>query len=226
MDNPNVSPATIKSVLTSRGSVEVFTKLQAIRTALVVIDMQNFFMEPGQMLEMPAARAIVPNINLLATTLRKAGGTVAWVNMTLDEQALDAWSVFIPINGSTATRPTFASLQSNTHVHDLWPELQTEPSDLFVNKSRFSAFIEGSSNLKELLDARNIDTLLVVGTLTNVCCESTARDAMMLNFRVVMVEDANATFNEQAHRATLDTFLMFFGDVRTTKDMVSLISRS
>ena len=84
--------------------------------------------------------------------------------------------------------------------------------------------IQGSSNLQALLDERGIDTLVIVGTLTNVCCESTARDAMMLNYRVIMVDDANATISEAAHRASLDNVAMFFGDVQTTEQVVAMLA--
>jgi ureidoacrylate peracid hydrolase len=67
--------------------------------------------------------------------------------------------------------------------HALYPELDVAEGDLRVRKTRFSALIQGSSDLDALLRARGIDTLIVVGTATNVCCESTARDAMMLNYK-------------------------------------------
>ena len=63
------------------------------------------------------------------------------------------------------------------------------PEDLTVEKNRFSAFIQGSSDLAAVLRGRGLDTILITGTVTNVCCESTARDAMMLNFKTVMITD-------------------------------------
>jgi len=218
-----VSPAVIEHVLRVRGRVHPIERLDPERTALVVIDMQNFFVEPGQLVEVPAARDIVDNINRLATAGRAAGATVVWVRMTLDPAALDSWSAFLTVNGTPADAAAFAQLEHDKPAHRLWPELETEPNDLFVDKSRFSAFISGSSNLQSLLDERGIDTLLITGTLTNVCCESTGRDAMMLNYRVVMIDDANATLSESVHRATLDNFLTFFGDVQTTEDVLALL---
>lgn len=224
MSELRVSPAVIEHVLRVRGRVHSVERLDPARTALVVIDMQNFFVEPGQMLEVPSARDIVGNINRLASAGRAAGVSVAWVRMTLDHAALEAWSAFLPVNGSPDTKDAFAELEHDKPSHRLWSELDTDPTDLFVDKSRFSAFIAGSSDLQAQLDARDIDTLLIVGTLTNVCCESTGRDAMMLNYRVVMVDDANATISEDAHRATLDNFLTFFGDVQTTDEVLELLA--
>ena len=74
----------------------------------------------------------------------------------------------------------------------LWPGLDVLLGDEMVPKYRFSAFLPGASDLPARLRARGFDTVLITGTVTNVCCESSARDAMMTNFRVVMVSDGNA----------------------------------
>jgi len=63
--------------------------------------------------------------------------------------------------------------------------------------------------------------VLVAGTLTNVCCESTARDAMMLDYRVVMVSDCNATLSDETHANSLNNFVVYFGDVMTTDETLS-----
>lgn len=197
------------------------------RTALVVIDMQNFFVEPGAALEVPAARDIVDNINILATALRGQGGTVAWLKMTFrPDELTNHWTAFLPVNDTGAGAAMFSPLEQGAHGHDLWPPLRVEANDLVVNKNRFSALIQESSDLQQLLTERSVDTLVIVGTLTNVCCESTARDAMMLNYRVIVVDDANATLTEQAHRASLDNIAMFFGHVRSTDAIVVELTTS
>jgi ureidoacrylate peracid hydrolase len=92
-------------------------------------------------------------------------------------------------------------------------------------KKRFSAFIQGSSAIDEHLRRRGIDTLLIAGTTTNVCCESTARDAMMLNYKVVMVHDALAAYTDAEHNATLATFYMIFGDVQSIDEAAAALER-
>ena len=69
-----------------------------------------------------------------------------------------------------------------------------------------------------------IDTVVIVGTLTNVCCESSARDAMMLNYRLVFVSDANAALTDAEHNATLASILRVFGDVASTDEVIQLFS--
>ena len=83
-----------------------------------------------------------------------------------------------------------------------------------------------ASNLAEVLRGRGLDTVLITGTVTNVCCESTARDAMMLNYKTVMVSDACSAFTPQEHAASLDSFLLNFGDVQTTEEVMTLLRAS
>ena len=76
-----------------------------------------------------------------------------------------------------------------------------------------------------MLTKRGIDTIVITGTVTNVCCESSARDASTLGYRVIMVADANAARRDRDHNATLYTVYRSFGDVRTTDEVLALIER-
>src|SRR6202030_3735859 len=107
------------------------------------------------------------------------------------------------------------ALTANSKGHELWSALDVKASDLVVEKNRFSAFIQGSSDLAQVLRSHGLDTVLITGTVTNVCCESTARDAMMLNYRVIMLSDGNASLSDEEHAASLNNFMIFFGDGMT-----------
>src|SRR6185312_9529294 len=98
----------------------------------------------------------------------------------------------------------------------LWAGLDVQEEDLIIQKTRFSAFIQGSSDLETALRLRGIDTVAITGTVTNTCCESTARDAMMRNFKTIMVSDANAAATDEEHNASLANILRIFGDVMST----------
>ena len=89
---------------------------------------------------------------------------------------------------------------------------------------RFSAFFPGASALPAILRARGIDTVLIAGTLTNICCESSARDAAMDNFRVVMLADANAARSDEDHVAALSTVARSFGDVQQIDEAIGYLS--
>ena len=108
----------------------------------------------------------------------------------------------------------------------LWHEFRVEPSDLLVEKTAASAFFPGRCPLPELLAEREITTVLITGTVTNVCCESSARDASTLGYRVVMVADANAALRDQDLNATLHTIYRSFGDVLPTDEVAELIEAS
>ena len=103
----------------------------------------------------------------------------------------------------------------------IWPELETAPQDITLVKNRYSAFSRDASQLEQALRSRGIDTLLVAGTKTNVCCDSTARDAMMLGFKAVLVSDCCAALSDDEHRAALETFIQQFGDVMTAEEALA-----
>jgi ureidoacrylate peracid hydrolase len=119
-----------------------------------------------------------------------------------------------------------AALTAGSKGHELWAALDVRADDLIVEKNRFSAFIQGSSNLAEVLRERGLDTVLITGTVTNVCCESTARDAMMLNFKTIMVTDGNAAVTDEDHNASLCAFYLTFGDVMPTDMLVTCLERN
>jgi ureidoacrylate peracid hydrolase len=105
--------------------------------------------------------------------------------------------------------------------HRFHRALDIRPDDSIVYKNRFSPFIKGASNLEALLESHNIDSLIVTGTATNMCCESAARDAMMRDYKVVMVSDANGARYPEDHLAGLTSFFQSFGDVRTTEEVLT-----
>jgi len=209
-------------ILGQRGSLYRYPELVGPRTALVVVDLQNGFMLPGMPLEVPYTREIVPTVNRLAAATRAVGGTVVWVQMTLDGER-ERWSVFFDADQLSVTE---SSLRRDSEGYQLYEELDAKPSDLYVEKTRYSAFIQGSSELDEQLRKRGIDTLIITGVATNGCCEATARDAMMLNYKVIFVSDANATLSDEAHNATLATILPLYGDVYDAEEAISRLVRT
>ena len=117
-----------------------------------------------------------------------------------------------------------AAFADGSYGHSLWPGLEVLPPDIRVKKNRFGAFVPGSSDLHAVLQARGIDTVIITGTATNVCCESTARDAMMMNYKVIFVSDGTATYNDEEHNATLGIMLAMFADVMTTDEVVERLA--
>ena len=90
-------------------------------------------------------------------------------------------------------------------------------------KNRYSALIPGASQLERILRAGGTENVLISGTKTDVCCESTGRDAMMMDFRVVMLSDCMAALSDDEHRDTLETMIQQFGDVMTRGEVLAVL---
>ena len=218
-----IRPEIVERVRARRGRLQLYESLQAARTALLVIDMQNAFVAPGAPIEVPAARGIVAEINRLAAGLRRHGARVIWVLHQNDAHGRD-WSGFFEVFVRAEDRARAAqALCRGSELQKLWPELDVDPGDVKVTKNRYSPFL-GNGSLAEVLEALGVDTLLIAGTKTNVCCESTARDAMMLDYKVVLVSDCTAALSDEEHRATLENVIQQFGDVLTAEEVLKLLS--
>jgi len=199
-----------------RGRRHAYERLDPATTALVVIDMVPFFVDAN-----PQCRTAAAGIDVLAGQLRSCGGTVAWV---------------VPANTRPTTKdieflgPEIAHLYATTGGPNelrqrIWPGLAVHDDDLVVEKTASSAFFPGRCSLHEELQARHIDTVLIVGTVTNVCCESSVRDASTLGYRVVMVTDLNVGGDFEIRSSTFTVVYRTFGDVRTSDEVAELLEK-
>ena len=222
-----IPQSVIDRVVARHGREHIHDDLDPKKTALVVVDMQNAFMLPGVAhAPCPMAEKIVPSINRLATSVRETGGTVVWIKTTYTDESLESWSTLYRMLGPKRSAKRADALIADSKGHELWPTLDVRREDLTVEKNRYSAFIQGSSKLSEELHKRGLDTLLITGTVTNVCCESTARDAMMLNFKTVMITDGNAAATDEEHNASLIAFYLIFGDIMSTDFAIACLKRN
>ena len=207
-----------------RPKVHVYEDLQPSSTALLVVDMQTAFVAEGAPSEIPLSREIVPNINLLADTIRQTGGRVVWVVSTYGPDEKDRWPTFFDHMMSPEAGDRFRNaLSDGAPGHEIYAGLNYRTGEPVVSKNRFGAFIGSQGKLETLLREHGIDTVLVTGTVTNICCETTAREAAMLSFKTVMVSDGNAGRTDEEHNATLATFLQAMGDVLSTERIVAAL---
>ena len=220
-----VVPASVKDRVVSRmGKLLAHDTIEADHTALIVVDMQNYFCAPGFPHEVPVAREIVPNINRMARAVREAGGGVVWIQTTA-VGAFELWRNYTTrMLTPDRQKKRLAELDEASEGFKLFPELEALPGDMRVKKIKYSAFMASSSDIDAQLKARGIDTLLIAGTATNVCCESTARDAMMLDYKVIMLSDGTATLTEEEHAGALNTFMLFFGDVMSIDEAIARLA--
>lgn len=227
MHKTNITLETINCAKKRRGGKRyAFENIVPEKTALVVIDMQNYFMKPGMAAEVSMAREIVPNINKIAEKLRDLGGSVAWVITTFDDGIYDEWSVLNELFSNERRKAMMENLTSGKDGQMLWSGFDVMPSDLHFEKKRYSAFLEGSSNLDMELKKKDIDTVLIVGTLTDVCCECSARDAMMMNYKTIMITDANAASSDEDHNNALNALGRLFVDLYSTEEIIKKLDQN
>jgi ureidoacrylate peracid hydrolase len=218
----------IDRVVARRGRERCFEDMNPVTTALIVVDMQNGFIVPGlgHGTACKMAPEIAPNINATAAALRETGGNVVWIRNTFTEESKVSWSVKHEMAGPERTARRWAAMAEGTKGHQLWSKMDVRPQDLIVNKTRFSAFLQGSSDLEARLRERRVDTVAITGIMTNTCVESTARDAMMCNFRTIVISDATATESDDEHNASLIAIYLDFSDLMTTDMVISLLRRN
>jgi ureidoacrylate peracid hydrolase len=227
MHKIEISPAVMDRVKALRGRTHMFDRLDPARTAHIIVDLQNGFMEPGATVEIPQAREIVPNVNRISATIRAVGGLNVFIRYLIDDAAIVQWSTwFTDFATSERCKAMNETFCRGCHGFELWRELDVQAKDLIIDKTRFGAFVPGSSDLHDILQARGIDTLIISGTATNVCCESTARGAMQMNYKVIFVADGNATNTDAEHNATLNNMVRLFADVMTTEEFIGFLQSS
>jgi ureidoacrylate peracid hydrolase len=216
----------VDRVIARQGSLHPYSKLDGHKLAFVIVDMQNYFLLPEFPAAVPSGPATIPAINRLCVAVRAAGGMVVWVQTNSERSDVQLSLHYNETVTPERKRRRMESLDPASAGYALHAALDVQPKDVRIQKLCYSAMVQGSSNLKELLDQRGIETLLIGGTATNVCCDSTARDAVMQNYRVIMVEDALSAFTPHEHEWTLQNWMLFFGDVLPASAAAGLIAAS
>ncbi len=222
MHKLNIDPWFLdKARQTRDGRLNAYDTLDATKTALVVVDMQNYFVADGMPSCAPEARTIVPNINRLAHTTRTAGGTVIWIQTEALSADPEDWANRKEAVSAEGWAKRQSLLAKSGDGFAIYSTCAVLPEDQIAIKYRYSAFIPYPSELDGMLRQLGIDTLLVTGVATSTCCKSTARDAAMWGYRTIMVSDGNADQTDALHNHTLGKFLVTFGDVQSTDDLLA-----
>jgi nicotinamidase-related amidase len=162
-------------------------KFDPRRTALLNIDMQNCFVENSPVAA-PRGREIVPRINKLAEVCRKRGALVIHTLHLVRPDGSNTGVMGVIIPAIAAGLINKGNKQAELH-----PDIVVGRNDIILEKPRYGAF--HGTDLDLILRNRGIDTVIVTGICTNVCCETTAREANMRDYKVFFISDATATFN-------------------------------
>jgi ureidoacrylate peracid hydrolase len=224
MHTLNIDPWFLNKARQSRdGRLNAHETVEARRTALVVVDMQNYFVAEGMPSYVPEAKTIVPNINRLARAVRAAGGLVVWIQT--EARPAEDWTNREESMSATGWAKRQKLLGRSGDGFPLYPACEALPEDRVAIKYRYSGFIPYPSDLEKALRERGIDTLLITGTTTSTCCESTARDASMWCYRTIMISDGTADVTDALHNHTLGKFLVTFGDVQSTDEVLAKLGQ-
>lgn len=185
--------------------------------ALLVIDMQNDFVREGFPMEVPMARSRLPAIRTLVHACRATRVPVVYTRHVL----LTSYDVS-PLETAYQPRLREAGLREGTYGAEIVDELRPDPGETVIRKHRYDAFHNTplQTVLATLRGLNRVDTLIISGTLTEVCCESTARSAFMRDYKVAFVSDATGALSDTAQEATLHAIGSFFGRVLTTAEVL------
>ena len=201
-----------------------FHELAPGRTALINIDMQSVFLDEAQVYGNRHARDIIPAVNALSRAMRDLGAPVIWTRQTHTFDgpcAPPPWQYELD---RPRVAEGVAALQAGAPGHGLYPAMETAADDIVIDKHRYGALSCPGGNLRQALEAHRVEMILITGTLTNCCCETTAREANLAGYKVIVVSDATATLTDREHNAALMNLRLFFADVRRTRDVLKMIA--
>lgn len=208
----------------SRGAaLNRFEAIDPARTALIAVDMQRVFLAPDAVFGNPYALGIVPEVNRLAAAMRAAGGTVIWTRQTVSDTPALAMPVWQYDRADPDVARAMDTMVAGSIAHALHPAMAVDRGDVVLDKYRYSAFLCPADALRTALEARGITMLVIAGTLTNICCESTARDGNMLGYRVIVASDATAALTDDEQNAALLNLRIGFADVHSTASLCSML---
>ena len=198
------------------------------RTALVVVDMQRGFLDPGEAMEVPPARETVPGLQTLLELFRARRMPVVFTEFVYSESApLLVGRLHPEHRPAKPGAPRGFGLPSSSCLEgtpsaDTVPDLAPRPGELVVRKRGYDAF--AGTPLDGALRARNVTSLVVTGTMTDICVLATVIGAFHREYRVTVVEDGVSTLWPEIQRATLDIIGRAYGRVVTAKEVFDQIS--
>ncbi|KKB33897.1 isochorismatase family protein [Bacillus thermotolerans] len=201
------------------------------KAALLVIDMENDFVKPGAPMQVPMAYEMVPTLKTLLNACREKGATIIYTAHVHGKDRGDMGLMgqfWEPIGNQTA-------LVDGTEGVEIYEELAPMEGELVIKKHRYSAFY--NTDLETQLRNRGIDTLIITGTVTNMCCESTARDAQFRDYNVIFVSDATGTMDhpdlgagpmnaEDVQKATLTSLSFCVAEIASTKEVIGKLENA
>ncbi|MBS3128886.1 cysteine hydrolase [Candidatus Woesearchaeota archaeon] len=184
--------------------------------ALLIIDMQNDFVKENAIMEVPGIRNHLLKFKNFIVQCRKKGVLTIYTRHCFDPKKNAIELLLFP-------QLKKEGLRSGTKGWQIIDELKPEKNDIFIDKTRYDAFFK--TNLKTILEKNKVDTVLITGTMTNVCCESTARTAMQHDYHVLFCSDLTFCGDQEDQKATLKIIKSSFGKVMTSQEILTEIKK-
>jgi ureidoacrylate peracid hydrolase len=197
---------------------EIPWRFDKSRAALLVIDMQRDFVDEGAIMEVPMARQRLPEMRRILDCCRADGVPVFFTRHVLS----DRFDVS-PLETTYIPRLKTAGMREGTPGVEVVDALMPLAGETIVDKHRYDAFYNTrlDTALRNVRGPNGVDTVIIIGTVTNICCESTARSAFMRDYKVAFISDANGGLDQASHEATLGIIGKVFGRVMTTEDLLT-----
>ena len=203
--------------------------LEPARTALLVVDMQRAFVEPGEAMEVPPARDVVPRIQQLIGVFREKRRPVVFTEFTYSPAAPLLVGELHPehrpaLPGAPTGfgRPSSSCLEGEDNVRVI-PELAPRADELVIRKHYYDGF--NGTVLDGALRARGVRTLVVTGTMTDICVLGTVIGGFNREYRLIVVEDGVATLWPEIQRTTLDIIRRAYARVLSAKEVADELAR-
>lgn len=193
----------------------------AKKSVLLVIDMQNDFVNEGAIMEVPMARQMLPNMQRIVNQCRENDIPVIYTQHTLWDNV-----EISPLETAYNSKLKSGGLRKDSFGVEIVEELMPLPTETVIPKHRYDAFYNTplETVINNIRGMNVADTVIIIGTVTNICCESTARSAFMRDYKVAFVSDANGGLDEDSHDATLSIIKKVFGRVMSTDEVIEEIS--
>ena len=197
-----------------RSSGEALFNLTRDKTALLIVDMQNAFLEEGALLEVSEGRAMIPKLARLVERCRAIKLPIVWIQLDSTARYGGMLIKKYPMLESKKI------LYKGTHSFDLFAELPTpQEGEYRIVKHKYDAFHQ--TDLDTLLRNLGVDSVVITGVTTDCCCESTARAAFERDYCVAFTSDGTATFDPQQHAASVKLMDELFARVMTIDEVIT-----
>jgi nicotinamidase-related amidase len=198
--------------------------LDSARTALVIVDMQNDFVRVGAPMEVPDARATIATHQQLLEVWRQRQAPIMYTKFLAGPRRTLMWDWSPQLEPPVCCcwpgfRRFYADVQQELDCADIIGELYPNPEDTVIEKYGYGAFY--NTTLSDRLRALDVETVVITGTVTQICVDETARGAFNYGFKAITVADAVSSFAPDLHAATLKNLAMKFGQVATAAEIIA-----